>query len=132
MYKHDKTGAEVLYLENEDDNKAFNIAFRTPPYNDNGIAHIIEHSVLNGSKKYPSKEPFVELLKGSLNTFLNAMTYSDKTVYPVSSRNQKDFNNLMSVYLDAVFYPNFKHDPQILMQEGWHYHLEKRRWWIDL
>ena len=124
LYKHDKTGAEVLYLENEDDNKAFNIAFRTPPYNDNGIAHIIEHSVLNGSKKYPSKEPFVELLKGSLNTFLNAMTYSDKTVYPVSSRNQKDFNNLMSVYLDAVFYPNFKHDPQILMQEGWHYHLE--------
>ena len=124
LYKHDKTGAEVLYLKNEDDNKAFNIAFRTPPYNDNGIAHIIEHSVLNGSKKYPSKEPFVELLKGSLNTFLNAMTYSDKTVYPVSSRNQKDFNNLMSVYLDAVFYPNFKHDPQILMQEGWHYHLE--------
>ena len=124
LYKHDKTGAEVLYLENEDDNKAFNIAFRTPPYNDNGIAHIIEHSVLNGSKKYPSKEPFVELLKGSLNTFLNAMTYSDKTVYPVSSRNQKDFNNLMSVYLDAVFYPNFKQDPQILMQEGWHYHLE--------
>ena len=82
LYKHDKTGAEVLYLKNEDDNKAFNIAFRTPPYNDNGIAHIIEHSVLNGSKKYPSKEPFVELLKGSLNTFLNAMTYSDKTVYP--------------------------------------------------
>lgn len=124
LYKHEKTGAEVLYLENEDDNKAFNIAFRTPPYNDNGIAHIIEHSVLNGSKKYPTKEPFVELLKGSLNTFLNAMTYSDKTVYPVSSRNQKDFTNLMAVYLDAVFYPNFKHDPQILMQEGWHYHLE--------
>jgi len=124
LYQHEKTGAEVLYLENEDDNKAFNIAFRTPPYDDNGIAHIIEHSVLNGSRKYPTKEPFVELLKGSLNTFLNAMTYSDKTVYPVSSRNQKDFTNLMSVYLDAVFYPNFKYDPQILMQEGWHYHLE--------
>lgn len=124
LYRHDKTGAQVLYLKSSDDNKAFTISFRTPPYDDNGIAHIIEHSVLNGSKKYPSKEPFVELLKGSLNTFLNAFTYSDKTVYPVASRNQKDFENLMGVYLDAVFFPNLLQDPQILMQEGWHYHLE--------
>lgn len=124
LYEHDKTKASVLYLKNTDTNKAFNIAFATPPYDDNGIAHIIEHSVLNGSKKYPTKEPFVELLKGSLNTFLNAMTYSDKTVYPVASCNEKDFENLMSVYLDAVFSPLFYENPQILMQEGWHYHLE--------
>src|SRR5690606_23658255 len=90
----------------------------------NGIAHIIEHSVLNGSQKYPSKEPFVELIKGSLNTFVNAMTFSDKTIYPVASTNQKDFMHLMSVYLDAVFKPNFYTNPQILAQEGWHYHLE--------
>ncbi|MGY3725114.1 hypothetical protein SAMN05421767_13622 [Granulicatella balaenopterae] len=126
LYRHEKTGGEVLYLKNKDDNKTFTISFATPPYDDNGICHIIEHSVLNGSKKYPTKEPFVELLKGSLNTFLNAMTYSDKTVYPVASRNEKDFSNLMSVYLDAVFNPNFYHDKQILMQEGWHYHLENK------
>lgn len=126
LYRHTKTGAEVLYLQNDDDNKGFTISFKTPPYDDNGIAHIIEHSVLNGSRKYPSKEPFVELLKGSLQTFLNAMTFSDKTIYPVASRNEKDFENLMSVYLDAVFYPNLHQDPQILMQEGWHYHLENK------
>lgn len=124
LYRHDETGAEVLRLINDDTNKAFTISFNTPPYNDNGIAHILEHSVLNGSKKYPSKEPFVELIKGSLNTFVNAMTFSDKTVYPVASTNQQDFHNLMSVYLDAVFQPKIYTDPQILQQEGWHYHLE--------
>ncbi|MDN6291432.1 MAG: insulinase family protein [Tetragenococcus koreensis] len=124
LYTHEETGAKVLYLENDDSNKAFTIAFKTPPYNDNGITHILEHSVLNGSKKYPSKEPFVELIKGSLNTFVNAMTFSDKTIYPVASTNQKDFRHLMGVYLDAVFQPAFINDPQILAQEGWHYHLE--------
>ena len=125
LYQHDQSGAQVLYIQNDDPNKAFTIAFRTPPYNDNGIAHIIEHSVLNGSTKYPSKEPFVELIKGSMNTFLNAMTFSDKTVYPVASTNDQDFKNLMAVYLDAVFAPNFRQNPQILAQEGWHLHLEK-------
>lgn len=124
IYEHTETGAKVLYLANDDSNKAFTMGFKTPPYNDNGIAHIIEHSVLNGSSKYPSKEPFVELIKGSLNTFVNAMTFSDKTIYPVASTNEKDFMHLMSVYLDAVFKPNFYTNPQILAQEGWHYHLE--------
>lgn len=124
LYEHDETGAKVLYLKNDDPNKAFTIGFKTPPYNDNGITHILEHSVLNGSKKYPSKEPFVELIKGSLNTFVNAMTFSDKTIYPVASTNQKDFRHLMGVYLDAVFQPLFTENPQILAQEGWHYHLE--------
>lgn len=124
IYEHVETGARVLYLANDDSNKAFTIGFKTPSYNDNGIAHIIEHSVLNGSAKYPSKEPFVELIKGSLNTFVNAMTFSDKTIYPVASTNQKDFMHLMSVYLDAVFKPNFYDNAQILAQEGWHYHLE--------
>lgn len=124
IYEHEETGAKVLRLANDDPNKAFTIAFKTPPYSDNGIAHILEHSVLNGSKKYPSKEPFVELIKGSLNTFVNAMTFSDKTIYPVASTNQQDFENLMGVYLDAVFQPNFRDNPQILEQEGWHYHLE--------
>lgn len=124
IYEHEGTGAKVLYLANDDTNKAFTIGFKTPPYNDNGIAHIIEHSVLNGSAKYPSKEPFVELVKGSLNTFINAMTFSDKTIYPVASTNQKDFMHLMGVYLDAVFKPNFYTNDQILAQEGWHYHLE--------
>ncbi|RLK64183.1 peptidase M16 [Atopobacter sp. AH10] len=123
VYVHDKTGAKVLWLKNKDRNRAFTIAFKTLPVSDNGITHIIEHSVLNGSKKYPSKEPFVELIKGSMNTFLNAMTFADKTIYPVASTNEKDFFNLMDVYLDAVFHPNFYHDPQILKQEGWHYHL---------
>lgn len=125
LYEHEETGAQVLYLKNEDSNKAFTIGFKTPPYSDNGITHILEHSVLNGSQKYPSKEPFVELIKGSLNTFVNAMTFSDKTIYPVASTNHKDFRHLMGVYLDAVFAPIFKENPQILAQEGWHYHLEK-------
>ncbi|OJF97009.1 insulinase family protein [Alkalibacterium sp. 20] len=124
LYEHEETGAQVLYLANDDTNKSFTIGFKTPPYNDNGIAHILEHSVLNGSKKYPSKEPFVELIKGSLNTFVNAMTFSDKTIYPVASTNEKDFGHLMGVYLDAVFQPKLYQDPQILAQEGWHYHLE--------
>ncbi|GEK91185.1 insulinase family protein [Alkalibacterium kapii] len=124
LYKHIETGAQVLHLANDDTNKSFTIGFKTPPYNDNGITHILEHSVLNGSKKYPSKEPFVELIKGSLNTFVNAMTFSDKTIYPVASTNEKDFGHLVDVYLDAVFQPKLYEDPQILAQEGWHYHLE--------
>ncbi|MDI3270749.1 MAG: insulinase family protein, partial [Bacillota bacterium] len=122
-FLHEKTGARLLAFLNDDDNKVFTIAFRTPPPSSNGLPHILEHSVLNGSRKYPSKEPFVELLKGSLATFLNAMTYPDKTVYPVASRNEKDFFNLVDVYLDAVFFPRLIEDPHILMQEGWHYEL---------
>ena len=124
LYEHEQTGAQVLRLVNDDSNKAFTIGFRTPPYNDNGIAHILEHSVLNGSEKFPSKEPFVELLKGSMSTFVNAMTFSDRTIYPVASTNQKDFINLMEVYLDAVFQPKIYENPQILQQEGWHHHLK--------
>lgn len=126
LFEHKKTAAKIVFMLNKDDNKTFSINFSTPPYDDNGIAHIIEHSVLCGSKNYPSKEPFVELAKGSLNTFLNAMTFSDKTMYPVASRNHKDFNNLMDVYLDAVFFPNFYDKETTLMQEGWHYHLENK------
>ncbi|MCR5175336.1 MAG: insulinase family protein [Anaerovibrio sp.] len=122
---HEKSGARLLYLQNKDDNKVFSIAFRTPPEDDTGVAHIIEHSTLCGSRKFPLKEPFVELVKGSLNTFLNAMTYPDKTVYPVASCNDKDFHNLMDVYLDAVFYPAMLENHEILMQEGWHYEIEK-------
>ncbi len=122
-FVHEKTGAKLFYLKNDDDNKVFSIAFRTPPTDDTGVAHIVEHSTLCGSRKYPLKEPFVELVKGSLNTFLNAMTYPDKTVYPVASRNDKDFQNLMDVYLDAVFYPEMYRVPEILMQEGWHYEI---------
>ncbi|SFT53897.1 hypothetical protein SAMN02910356_00986 [Selenomonas sp. GACV-9] len=124
VFEHEKTGARVFFLQNDDDNKVFSISFRTPPVDDTGVAHIVEHSTLCGSRKYPLKEPFVELVKGSLNTFLNAMTYPDKTMYPVASRNDKDFQNLMDVYLDAVFYPNMRENPQILMQEGWHYEIE--------
>ena len=105
LYRHAKTGAEVLSLVNSDENKVFGITFKTPPTNSTGVAHILEHSVLCGSRKYPVKEPFVELLKGSLNTFLNAMTFPDKTGYPVASQNLQDFYNLVDVYLDAVFYP---------------------------
>lgn len=123
-FTHKKTQARLIFMENDDDNKVFSVAFRTPPVNDTGVAHILEHSVLCGSRKYPLKEPFVELLKGSLNTFLNAMTYPDKTVYPVASRNDKDFQNLMDVYLDAVFYPAIYNVPEILLQEGWHYETE--------
>jgi presequence protease len=124
LFEHEKSGARLFYLQNEDDNKVFSISFRTPPEDSTGLPHILEHSVLCGSRKFPSKEPFVELIKGSLNTFLNAMTFSDKTMYPVASRNNKDFKNLMDVYLDAVLYPNIYKTPEILMQEGWHYELE--------
>ena len=125
LLEHDKTKARVLLVKNDDRNKVFNIGFRTPPADDTGVPHIIEHSVLCGSRKFPAKDPFVELAKGSLNTFLNAMTYPDKTVYPIASVNDKDFHNLMDVYLDAVFYPNIYSNDKILKQEGWHYHLEK-------
>ncbi len=124
IFEHEKSGARLLHLENDDSNKVFSIGFKTPPSDDTGVAHILEHSVLCGSKKFPTKEPFVELIKGSLNTFLNAMTFSDKTIYPLASKNEKDFFNLMDVYLDAVFYPNIYTTKEILMQEGWHYDLE--------
>lgn len=123
LLKHKKTGANIVLLSNDDDNKVFNIGFRTPPENDTGLPHILEHSVLCGSRKYPSKNPFEELIQGSLNTFLNAMTYPDKTIYPVASCNEKDFKNLMDVYLDAVFHPNIYTRPEIFKQEGWHYEL---------
>lgn len=124
LLKHNKTGARVALLSNDDDNKVFYIGFRTPPTDSTGVAHIIEHTVLCGSDKFPVKDPFIELAKGSLNTFLNAMTYPDKTVYPVASCNDKDFQNLMDVYLDAVFHPNIYHEEKIFKQEGWHYELE--------
>ena len=124
VMEHTYSGARLLYLGNNDDNKVFSISFRTPPYDDTGVAHILEHSVLCGSRKYRLKEPFVELVKGSMNTFLNAMTYPDKTMYPVASRNAKDFQNLMDVYLDAVFYPLIYENPYTLRQEGWHYNIE--------
>ena len=122
--KHEKSGARLIYIDSPDSNKVFNIAFRTTPHNSTGVAHIMEHSVLCGSRKFPLKEPFVELVKGSLNTFLNAMTYPDKTMYPVASKNDKDFRNLMDVYLDAVLYPRVRDDAEIVMQEGWHYELD--------
>lgn len=124
IFRHKKTGARVLVISNDDNNKVFSIGFRTPPEDSTGVAHIIEHSVLCGSKEFPAKDPFVELVKGSLNTFLNAMTYSDKTIYPIASCNEKDFQNLMHVYMDAVFYPNIYHKEEIFKQEGWHYELE--------
>lgn len=124
LLKHKKSGARVMVLKNEDENKVFNIAFRTPPADSTGVAHILEHSVLCGSKNFPLKDPFVELVKGSLNTFLNAMTYPDKTMYPVASCNEQDFKNLMHVYLDAVFFPNIYEKEEIFRQEGWHYELE--------
>lgn len=119
LYRHIKTGAELLSLENDDSNKVFGVAFRTPPSDSTGIAHILEHSVLCGSRKYRAKDPFVQLLKGSLQTFLNAITYPDKTVYPVASQNTGDFYNLVDVYLDAVFHPLLT--PDVLAQEGWRY-----------
>lgn len=124
LCRHKKTGARVALLSNQEENKVFYIGFRTPPEDSTGVAHILEHSVLCGSRKYPIKDPFIELCKGSLNTFLNAMTYPDKTVYPVASCNEKDFKNLMDVYLDAVFYPHIYEDDKIFRQEGWHYELE--------
>ncbi|MDD3278553.1 MAG: insulinase family protein [Lachnospiraceae bacterium] len=126
LLRHKKSGARVMLLANDDENKVFNIAFRTPPANSTGVAHIIEHTVLCGSRKFPLKDPFVELVKGSLNTFLNAMTYPDKTMFPVASCNDTDFQNLMDVYLDAVFYPNIYREEKIFRQEGWHYHLESQ------
>ncbi len=122
MFRHVGTGTDLLSLVSEDENKVFGVTFRTPPSDSTGIAHILEHSVLCGSRKYPVKEPFVELLKGSLKTFLNAMTYPDKTCYPVASQNVKDFYNLIDVYLDAVFYPRLT--PFVFKQEGWHYELD--------
>ena len=124
LLRHEKSGARLLYIDADDTNKVFSISFRTPPKDSTGVAHIMEHSVLCGSRKFPLKEPFVELVKGSLNTFLNAMTYPDKTMYPVASKNDKDFHNLMDVYLDAVFYPRVATDKEIVMQEGWHYELD--------
>ena len=115
IFLHEKSGARLLYLQNDDDNKVFSISFRTPPKDQTGIPHILEHSALCGSKKFPSKEPFIELAKGSLNTFLNAMTFSDKTMYPVASRNEKDFANLIDVYLDAVFHPQIYTYPERIL-----------------
>lgn len=124
LLKHKKTGARIALLSNDDDNKVFNIGFRTPVSNDTGVPHIIEHTVLCGSKNFPVKDPFMEVVKGSLNSFLNAMTYPDKTVYPVASCNEKDFENLMHIYMDAVFHPNIYNEPKIFKQEGWHYEME--------
>lgn len=122
---HDKTGAELCWLDNGEQNKLFSVAFKTLPEDSTGVFHILEHSVLCGSEKYPVKEPFVELMKSSMNTFLNAMTYPDKTVYPISSRNDKDFLNLTSVYLDAVFAPKILENPNIFYQEGIHIELDE-------
>lgn len=124
VFRHKKSKARICVVSNDDDNKVFMIGFRTPPKDSTGVAHIIEHTVLCGSKNFPVKDPFIELAKGSLNTFLNAMTYSDKTMYPVASCNDKDFQNLMHVYMDAVFYPNIYKQRKIFEQEGWHYELE--------
>lgn len=132
LYEHVKSGARLLFLKNEDDNKVFSISFRTPPEDNTGVFHILEHSVLCGSDKYPVKEPFVELLKGSLSTFLNAFTFSDKTMYPLASKNDKDFQNLIDVYLDAVFHPNIYKHKEILEQEGWHFELNDTKDEINL
>lgn len=123
---HEKTGAQLCWISNKDRNKTFAVSFKTIPQDDTGVFHILEHSVLNGSEKYPAREPFVELLKSSLQTFLNAFTYPDKTMYPVASRNDKDFMNLMSVYMDAVFHPSIYTNPNIFYQEGWHYEIRNR------
>lgn len=124
ILRHKKSGARVAILSNDDDNKVFYIGFRTTPQDETGVPHIIEHTVLCGSEKFPLKDPFVELVKGSLNTFLNAMTYPDKTVYPIASCNDQDYKNLMDVYMDAVFHPNITKYEEIFKQEGWHYELE--------
>lgn len=123
-FVHNKTKAKVFYLENEDEIKTFSIGFRTPPKDSTGVAHIVEHTVLSGSRKYRTKEPFMDLVNSSLQTFLNAMTYPDKTIYPIATRNTKDFYNLMDVYLDAVFYPRIYEEEKIFYQEGWHYEME--------
>lgn len=124
VLEHIKSGARLFLMSNDDDNKVFCIGFRTPPEDSTGLPHILEHSVLEGSEKFPVKDPFVELVKGSLNTFLNAMTYPDKTVYPVASCNEKDFQNLMDVYLDGVLHPAIYREPKIFLQEGWHYEMQ--------
>lgn len=126
IIRHKKSGARIAAILNDDDNKVFYIGFRTPPEDSTGVPHIIEHTVLCGSEKYPVKDPFVELVKGSLNTFLNAITYPEKTIYPVASCNDRDFQNLMSVYMDAVFHPNIYKYQEIFKQEGWHYELEDK------
>lgn len=126
VFRHMKSKARICVVSNDDNNKVFMVGFRTPPKDSTGVAHIIEHTVLCGSKNYPVKDPFIELAKGSLNTFLNAMTYSDKTLYPVASCNDKDFQNLINVYMDAVFYPNIYRERKIFEQEGWHYELEDK------
>lgn len=123
IFLHEKSGAKLLYLENDDNNKVFSIGFRTPPSDSTGVPHIIEHCVLSGSRKYTTKEPFMDMAKGSLQTFMNAMTFSDKTLFPIASRNEKDFFNLMDVYLDAVLYPKIYEIPEIFMQEGWHHEI---------
>jgi len=124
VYK--KNGAKLLFIDRDDSNKTFAIAFKTIPEDDTGVFHILEHSVLCGSEKYPVKEPFVELLKGSLKTFLNAFTFPDKTMYPVSSKNEKDFLNLVDIYMDAVLHPLAVRKPEIFYQEGWHYELHNK------
>ena len=122
-FEHLKSGAKLLYIDRNDDNKVFSAAFKTIPEDSTGVFHILEHSVLCGSKKYPVKEPFVDLIKGSMQTFLNAFTFPDKTMYPCASCNDKDFANLMSVYLDAVFAPAIYDHEEIFKQEGWHVEL---------
>ena len=123
LFRHKKSGARIAMVSNDDENKVFYIGFRTPPEDSTGVPHIIEHTVLCGSEKYPVKDPFVELVKGSLNTFLNAMTFPDKTIYPIASCNDVDYKNLTDVYMDAVFHPNIYTREQIFKQEGWHYEL---------
>ena len=123
--EHQKSGARLVWLERAEENKTFAIAFQTQPWDDTGVFHILEHSVLCGSERYPVKEPFVELMKSSLNTFLNAMTFPDRTIYPVSSRNSQDFMNLLRVYMDAVLHPLLHSKPEIFGQEGWHYELDE-------
>ena len=125
LLSHIKSGARVIVAKNDDENRVFFISFKTPPTNSQGTAHIMEHSVLCGSEKYDIKDPFNELSKCSLNTYLNALTYSDKTVYPIASTNEKDFKNLMDVYLDAVFNPLIMKQKNIFLQEGWHYEIDE-------
>lgn len=125
LYRHKKSGAELLSVSCDDDNKVFCITLRTPPDDSTGVPHILEHSVLCGSRKYTTKDPFVHLLKGSLQTFLNAFTYPDRTCYAVASQNLKDFYNLVNVYSDAVYYPRAVKDPRVLAQEGWHFELDE-------
>jgi len=125
LYKHKKSGAELLSVSVDDDNKVFGITLRTPPEDSTGVPHILEHSVLCGSRKYKTKDPFVHLLKGSLQTFLNAFTYPDRTCYVVASQNEKDFYNLVNVYADAVYHPRAVSDPMVHAQEGWHLELDE-------